>query len=88
MSEVAEILRERLGDAASKVPTRTVPDFLVRAMALFDGGIRSFTGSLGKRTDYDTAKARALGLSPRAIEDSIAESARDLIDRGLVKSAG
>ena len=87
MSEVAEILRERLGPAASKVPTRTVPDLMVRAMALFDGGIRSFTGSLGKRTDYDTAKARSIGWSPRVMEDSIAESAQSLIDRGLVKSS-
>jgi dihydroflavonol-4-reductase len=87
MSEVAEILRSRLGDAASKVPTRTAPDLLVRAMSIFDGGIRSFTGSLGKRTDYDTSKAQALGLTPRAIEDSIAESAQSLIDRGLVKSS-
>jgi nucleoside-diphosphate-sugar epimerase len=87
MSEVAEVLRERLGPAASKVPTRTVPDFLVRAMALFDGGIRSFTGSLGKRTDYDTSQARGLGWSPRVMEDSIAESAQSLVDRGLVKSS-
>jgi dihydroflavonol-4-reductase len=86
MSEVAEILRKRLGPAASKVPTRTVPDLLVRAMSLFDGGIRSFTGSLGKRTDYDTAKARGLGWTPREMEDSIAESAQSLVDRGLVKT--
>ena len=87
MSEVAQILRERLGDDASRVPTRTVPDLLVRAMSIFDGGIRSFTGSLGKRTDYDTSNARErLGWSPRQIEDSIAESAQDLIDRGLVKA--
>ena len=85
MSEVAQILRERLGPVASKVPTRTVPDLLVRAMAIFDGGIRSFTGSLGKRTDYDTAKARGLGWSPRVMEDSIAETAQDLIERGLVR---
>jgi dihydroflavonol-4-reductase len=86
MSEVAQILRDRLGPAAPKVPTRTVPDLLVRAMAIFDGGIRSFTGSLGKRTDYDTAKARGLGWSPRVMEDSIAETAQDLIKRDLVKA--
>jgi nucleoside-diphosphate-sugar epimerase len=86
MSEVAEILRDRLGEAASKVPTRTVPDFLVRTMAIFDGGIRSFTGSLGKRTNYDTARSRELGWTPRVMEDSIAESAQSLIDRGLVKA--
>jgi len=85
MAEVAEILRKRLGSAAHKVPTRTAPDLLVRGMALFDSGIRSFTGSLGKRTDYDTSKARErLGWSPRPIEDTIAETAESLMERGVV----
>ena len=43
-AEIGEVLRDRLGDAASKVPTRKVPDLLVRAMALFDPG-----DSLGRR---------------------------------------
>jgi dihydroflavonol-4-reductase len=86
MAEVAGILRERLGPTASKVPTRTAPDLLVRAMGLFDGAIRSFTRSLGKRTDYDTSNARErLGWSPRPIEDTIAESAASLIERGVVE---
>ena len=33
MSQVAGILRDQLGPAAKKVPTRTVPNLLVRAMA-------------------------------------------------------
>jgi dihydroflavonol-4-reductase len=86
MSEVAEVLRQRLGPRASKVPTRVAPDLLVRAMALFDGGIRSFKSSLGKRTEYRTTKAQdLLGWSPRPVEDSIAETAESLIERGVVK---
>src|SRR3954462_9477771 len=50
MSDAGEILRDRLGERTSKVPTRTLPDFLVRAMALFDGGIRSLVGSRGPRS--------------------------------------
>jgi len=85
MAEVAGILRQRLGPAASKVPTRVAPDLLVRAMALFDGGIRSFRSSLGKRTDYDTAKARErLGWSPRPIEDTIAQAAESLVEHEVV----
>jgi nucleoside-diphosphate-sugar epimerase len=85
MSEVAQVLRERLGPRASKVPTRIAPDLLVRAMALFDSGIRSFKDSLGKRTEYETTKAHdLLGWSPRPIEETITEAAESLIDRGLV----
>jgi nucleoside-diphosphate-sugar epimerase len=86
MADVAQVLRERLGERASKVPTRIAPDLLVRAMAMFDGGIRSFKSSLGKRTEFRTTKAQdVLGWSPRPIEETIAESAESLIDHGVVK---
>jgi nucleoside-diphosphate-sugar epimerase len=87
MAETGEILRDRLGDAASKVPTRTIPDFVVRAMALFDGGIRSVVGGLGKRSELSSEKARTtLGWSPRPIEDTIAETGESLIRHGVVKA--
>jgi len=87
LTEVAEILRRRLGDAASKVPTRTAPNLLVRTMGLFNGTIRSFRSSLGKRTDYDTSKSRErLGWSPRQIEYTIAETAESLIEHGVVEA--
>ncbi len=83
MAEIGEVLRQRLGEAASKVPTRTVPNLLVRAMALFDPGIRSVVGGLGKRTELSSEKARSsLGWAPRPVEDSIAETAESLIRHG------
>src|SRR5215207_4787924 len=85
MADVAQVLRERMGARAAKVPTRIAPDLLVRAMAVFDGGIRSFKTSLGKRTEYRTTKARdLLGWSPRPIEDTIVETAGSLIEHGVV----
>jgi dihydroflavonol-4-reductase len=84
MSETGEILRKRLGDQASKVPTRTIPDLLVRGMALFDGGIRSIVGTLGKRTDLSSERAMGLGWSPRPIDDTVAETGESLIRHGVV----
>jgi nucleoside-diphosphate-sugar epimerase len=85
MAEVASILRDRLGERASKVPTRTVPNLVVRGMALFDGGVRSVVGDLGKRNEVSSEKARTrLGWSPMPIEDSIAETAEALIAHGSV----
>lgn len=85
MGEVAEILRERLGDRASKAPTRTVPNFLVRGMALFDGGLKSIVGDLGNRMEVTSEKAQStLGWTPMPIEDSIADTAEALIEHGAV----
>jgi dihydroflavonol-4-reductase len=85
MSEIGKILRERLGPAASKVPTRTVPNLVVRAMALFDPAIRSVVSGLGKRAELSSEKAsRTLGWSPRPIEDTITDTAESLIRHGVV----
>jgi nucleoside-diphosphate-sugar epimerase len=80
MAEVAAVLRRELGADAAKVPTRGVPNLLVRAMALFDPGIRSITNQLGKKLTYSSEKARTvLGWSPRPIEATIAETARSMV---------
>jgi nucleoside-diphosphate-sugar epimerase len=80
MNEVGAVLRDRLGDRARKVPTRTVPNFAVRAMSLFDPGIRSVVSELGKRVNYSAEKAQTrLGWSPRPVEDSIAETAESIL---------
>jgi dihydroflavonol-4-reductase len=78
-AELAELLRE-LGPAAAKVPTRTLPDWLVRLRARFDPGLRSVVGELGQRTDYSTEKARELvGWNPRSIEQTVRDTALSLI---------
>jgi nucleoside-diphosphate-sugar epimerase len=88
LKDVAQILRERLGPAAAKAPKRVAPDLLIRAMALFDPSVRSIVGDLGKSAAYTAEKAKtSLGWAPRPIEDSIAETAQSLIERGVLKSA-
>jgi nucleoside-diphosphate-sugar epimerase len=86
-SETAEILRDRLGDQARKVPTRTAPNFMVRAMGLVDPSVRMISGDLGRRTDYSSERARTeLGWTPRPIEDAIADTARSLLELGVVSA--
>jgi nucleoside-diphosphate-sugar epimerase len=80
MPEVAAILRERLGEAAKRVPTRVAPNLLIRAMALFDGSIRSVVGDLGQRSWFSSQKARSqLGWTTRPVEDSVEDCARSLL---------
>jgi dihydroflavonol-4-reductase len=80
VSDVAAILRERLGDAAKKVPTRVAPNVLIRALALFDGSLRAVVGDLGKESWVSSEKARTtLGWTTRPLEDSIEDCARSLV---------
>jgi nucleoside-diphosphate-sugar epimerase len=84
MKDVAGILRERVGAAAKKVPTRVAPDLLIRAMALFDPSVRSIVGDLGEEATYSAEKAkRMLGWEVRPVGDSIADTAQSLLDRDL-----
>lgn len=84
--EVARILKARLGAKARKVPSRTLPDFLVRISAMFDPLVRQVIGELGKVRTLDASHARTvLGWATRPPEETIADCANDLIARGLVK---
>jgi dihydroflavonol-4-reductase len=86
MDEVGRVLRDRLGSEARKVPTRKLPDFVVRLFALFDPVVRQVTGELGKIRDGDSTHAcEVLGWKMRPAEESIVDTARSLIDLGLVK---
>ena len=85
MSDVGEVLRERLGDRARKVPTRSVPNLMVKAMGIFDPGVRTIVSELDQHPEYSSEPARTeLGWAPRPLEDSIAETGESLIEHGIV----
>jgi len=84
MIDIAHVLKERLGAEASRVPTRRLPDFLVRFSALFDPVVKQVVGELGKVRHMDASHAKAvLGWRTRAPEDSIFDTARSLLDLGI-----
>jgi dihydroflavonol-4-reductase len=88
MSEVAAVLRERLGAAAPKVPKRSVPDLVVRGMAIFDPSVRSIVGQLGRKVEMSSEKAKSmLGWSSRPIEETIVDCARSMLDEDATTAA-
>ena len=83
-SDIAALLRARLGDEAPKIPTRKVPDFVLKLAGLFDKDLASVAPSLSKKHDYTSAKAQTvLGWTPRSLEDTVVDCARSLIKEGL-----
>src|SRR5262249_49783648 len=85
MLEIATVLRTRLGAAASKVPTRELPNWLVRAAARFDRTVRPLVPLLDSTRRATSAKAeRLLGWRPRPPEDAIVATAESLVRFGIV----
>lgn len=85
--EIAALLRANLGESATHVPTRVLPDWLVRFGALFNRQLKAVAPQLGrpKRASHEKAQ-RVLGWQPRSNEDAVLASAESLVRLGLVKS--
>jgi nucleoside-diphosphate-sugar epimerase len=85
--DIAKILKSELGVAARRVPTRQLPDWLVRLAALADPSIRQILPELGKIKNASHAKAsRLLGWQPRSSEDAIVATAESLMRLRLLKA--
>jgi dihydroflavonol-4-reductase len=84
--EMAKALKSRMGAAAKKVPTRQLPDWLLRAIAIFDPTVRQAVPELGnvKRASNEKAR-RMLGWKPRSNEEAIVATAESLVRLGLLK---
>ncbi len=85
MRDFARVLRDRLGPAARRVPTRQLPDWLLRLAAVWDAQVKQIVPELGRPKNATSAKARrVLGWSPRSAEDAIVATAESLARLGLL----
>jgi nucleoside-diphosphate-sugar epimerase len=88
MLDIAKVLKARLGAAAKRVPTRQLPDWLVRIAALLDPTVRQILPELGKVKNAVHDKARRmLDWAPRSREDAIVATAESLLRLGLLKDS-
>ncbi|MFZ0911009.1 MAG: aldehyde reductase [Candidatus Acidiferrales bacterium] len=84
--DMAKILKRRMGAAAKRVPTRELPNWLVRLAALRDPAVKQILPELGKHKNGTNEKAkRLLSWSPRSNEESIVATAESLLRLGLLK---
>jgi dihydroflavonol-4-reductase len=88
MLDIAKVLKARLGDSAKKVPTRRLPNWVVRLAALFDPATQQLLPLLGKIRNATSEKAqRVLHWTPRSREDAVAATAESLVKFGIVSAA-
>jgi nucleoside-diphosphate-sugar epimerase len=86
--DIAMVLKRRMGEAGKRVPTRQLPNWLVRVAALRDPMVKQVLPELGKLKTGTNAKAkRLLGWMPRSGEEAIIASAESLLDLGLLKKS-
>lgn len=83
--EEAKILQRCLGSTAKKVPTKEIPNFIVRFLALFIKDLRMPAKFLGQNTACSNAKAKKLlGWQPRSAEEAIIATAKSMVELGLI----
>ena len=64
--ETAKILKTSLGQAAKRVPTMQLPNFVIRLAALRDAAVKQMIPELGDSKNATAEKAKSvLGWSPR-----------------------
>jgi nucleoside-diphosphate-sugar epimerase len=86
--DIARVLKVRMGAEAKRVPTRQLPDWMVRLAALRDPAVKQILPELGKVKNATDEKARrVLGWSRRSNEESIVASAESLVRLGLLKDS-
>jgi len=88
VADIAAVLRARMGGAARRVPARGLPDWVLRAVSLFDPVVRQIVPELGKSRQASNDKARSvLGWQPRPNEEAIVATAESLVRLGLLKDS-
>jgi nucleoside-diphosphate-sugar epimerase len=86
--DIAKVLKNRMGEAGKKVPTRQLPNWLVRLTALRDPLVKQILPELGKLKNGSNEKAkRLLGWTPRSSEEAIISTAESLLDLNLLKKS-
>jgi dihydroflavonol-4-reductase len=80
LDDIARILKTNLNGAAKRVPSRSAPDWMVRAAAFISPTLQAALPSLGRTQRLSNEKARAtLGWTPRPAEETILAFAESLM---------
>jgi len=86
LTEIARVLKDRMGDRARRVTARQLPDWLVRLARFKDPAVKQIIPELGKWKNATSEKAqRILSWTPRSREESVVATAESLVKLGLVK---
>lgn len=79
--EIANLLRNKMPEAAANASTKTIPNWLIRLSALFNDKAKAIAPLVGIYRNASNEKARKLlGWTPRSNEEAILATAISLIE--------
>ncbi len=85
ISQLAEILHKNFSQRGYRIPTKVLPDILIRFMALFNPKVKAVASLLNWNYHLSTDRARSVfGWQPRPYQQTIVEMAESLIEHGFV----
>lgn len=85
MADIARMLRTQRPDLGRRVPTRRLPDWMLKFGSLFDPMLREHLFELGKKRPVSNEKARVvLDWSPRPTDETVIDTADSLVAFGIV----
>jgi dihydroflavonol-4-reductase len=83
--EIGKVLGEAFPAHANKLPTRTLPTFALKAMSWFDAGVREMLPHARRHIVISSSKAQdVLGWKSRDLNQTLLDTARSIIDAGVV----
>jgi nucleoside-diphosphate-sugar epimerase len=81
--DIAKILAKHF--PSYRVPTREVPSFVIRFVAIFDKTVRLVVDDLDKQYTFSTQRIqKTLNWQPRPLEESVVEMAKSMIAQGMI----
>ncbi|GHO80163.1 dihydroflavonol-4-reductase [Ktedonobacter sp. SOSP1-85] len=84
--DMAVALKKGLGEKATKVSTKRLPNWLVKVGSLFNTRFKQLAPQVGKRKLISNEKARrVLGLKPHDSAETIVATGQSLIDHNVIQ---
>ncbi|MEX2326916.1 MAG: aldehyde reductase, partial [Pseudomonadales bacterium] len=83
MSDIARTIKTNY-PGFNRIPSREMPNFLVKIAALFIKEVGQFVKDVDKVKRLDHSKALGIGWTPRSVEEAVVDGARSLLELGIV----
>ena len=85
IDEVGEILAKRFGPDGWRIPTRKLPNFIVRIVAMFDPTVKTVVSDLGRVRNVSNDRIRrVLNWQPHSLEEMVVSMGETMIQQGIV----